>query len=150
ERTTGCGCATSRNPNHRDHRERKIFMRKVFIVAGEISGDTHGAGLMRSLKAAHGPLRFGGLGGPRMRAEGGEEMEDWLDHAAVLGLWEVLKVYGWFRRKFAEALKKITKEKPDAVVLIDYPGFNLRLAKALRTRRFAGKIIFYISPQVWA
>jgi lipid-A-disaccharide synthase len=125
-------------------------MRSIFIVAGEISGDTHGAGLVRALKEAHGPLRFGGLGGPQLRAAGGEGMEDWLEHAAVLGLWEVLKCYGWFRRKFAEALERIALEKPDAVVLIDYPGFNLRLARELRARQFAGKIIFYISPQVWA
>lgn len=125
-------------------------MRSIFIVAGEISGDTHGAGLVRALKRAHGPLRFRGLGGPQLRAEGGEELEDWLEHAAVLGLWEVLKVYGWFRRKFAEALENIGRDKPDAVVLIDYPGFNLRLARELRARRFTGKIIYYISPQVWA
>ncbi len=125
-------------------------MRSIFIVAGEISGDTHAAGLMRALQEAHGPLRFIGLGGPQMRAVGGEGMEDWLEHAAVLGLWEVVKVYGWFRRKFSEALRFIAAEKPDAVVLIDYPGFNLRLARTLRARGFAGKIIFYISPQVWA
>jgi lipid-A-disaccharide synthase len=125
-------------------------MSKVFIVAGEISGDAHGAGLMRALNEGHGPVRFSGLGGPQMRATGGDGMEDWLEHAAVLGLWEVLKVYGWFRRKFGEALKNIAREKPDAVVLIDYPGFNLRLAKALRAGRYPGKIIYYISPQVWA
>jgi lipid-A-disaccharide synthase len=125
-------------------------MRSIFIIAGEISGDAHGAGLVRALKEAHGPLRFCGLGGPQLRAEGGGGVEDWLEHAAVLGLWEVLKVYGWFRRKFAEALERIVREKPDAVVLIDYPGFNLRLARALRTRGFSGKIIYYISPQVWA
>ncbi len=125
-------------------------MRNLFIVAGEISGDTHGAGLMRALKERHGPVNFSGLGGPQMRAAGGENVEDWLEQAAVLGLWEVLKVYGWFRRKFAEALKNVAQEKPDAVVLMDYPGFNLRLAKALRARHYPGKIIFYISPQVWA
>ncbi len=125
-------------------------MRKIFIVAGEISGDTHGAGLMRALKQDHGPVQYSGLGGPQMRIVGGAETEDWLEHAAVLGLWEVLKIYGWFRRKFAEALNNIAQQKPDAVVLIDYPGFNLRLAKALRSRKYPGKIIFYISPQVWA
>jgi len=125
-------------------------MRSIFIVAGEISGDTHGAGLVRALKRAHGLLRFRGLGGPHLRAEGGPEIEDWLEHAAVLGLWEVLKVYGWFRRRFAEALKSIERDRPDAVVLIDYPGFNLRFARELRARGFTGKIIYYISPQVWA
>lgn len=125
-------------------------MRKIFLVAGEISGDTHGAGLMRALKESHEPVQFSGLGGPQMRTAGGADMEDWLERAAVLGLWEVLKIYGWFRRKFSEALKKIAQQKPDAVVLIDYPGFNLRLAKALRARKYPGKIICYISPQVWA
>ncbi|HEY2574516.1 MAG TPA: hypothetical protein VGH65_10610, partial [Verrucomicrobiaceae bacterium] len=73
-------------------------MRSIFIVAGEMSGDTHGAGLMRALKQRHGEVRFSGLGGPQMRAEGGAGVEDWLDHAAVLGLWEVLKQYPWFRK----------------------------------------------------
>lgn len=84
-----------------------------------------------------------------MRAEA-EEMEDWLDEAAVLGLWEVLKKYGYFRRKMDETIAHLQRLRPDVAVLIDYPGFNLRLAKALRGKGYRGKIAYYISPQVWA
>ena len=69
----------------------------------------------------------------------------------VVGLWEVVKHYGYFRREFRkDVAAKSPRAKPDAVVLIDYPGFNLRLARALHEGSLGGKIIYYISPQVWA
>src|SRR5207302_379304 len=105
---------------------------------------------MRSLREVDIDLRFTGRGGPQMRAIAGEKFTDWLNDAAVLGLWEVIKKYGYFREKFHETLDEIRESKPDAVVLIDYPGFNLRLARALRKQPAKGKIIYYISPQVWA
>jgi lipid-A-disaccharide synthase len=77
-------------------------------------------------------------------------VEDWLEEAAVLGLWEVLKKYGYFRSKMAETVSRILADRPDGILLIDYPGFNLRLAKALRLQGYEGKLIYYISPQVWA
>lgn len=122
--------------------------RNLFLIAGEISGDTHGAALMESL-AESGDWTFSGLGGPEMTRLT-PAVEDWLDEAAVLGLWEVLKKYGYFRRKMEETLTRIENERPDAVVFIDYPGFNLRLAKRLREGGYSGKLIYYISPQVWA
>ena len=85
-----------------------------------------------------------------MRAAAGEGVLDWSRHSAVLGLWEVLKKYRYFRRQFAASVHDIREQSVDAVVLIDYPGFNLRLARALRTRLPQLKIIYYISPQVWA
>ncbi len=125
-------------------------MKKIFIIAGEMSGDTHGAGLMRAIQKHHAPVNFIGFGGTKMRNLGGSGIQDWVEKAGVLGLWDVLKIYGWFKQKMAEALELIASEKPDGVVLIDYPGFNLRLAKALRKAHYTGRIIFYISPQVWA
>jgi lipid-A-disaccharide synthase len=80
----------------------------------------------------------------------GNQFKNWIGDAAVLGLWEVLRKYGYFRGQFREAIKEILESKPDAVVLIDYPGFNLRLAHALRKQSRRQKIIYYISPQVWA
>lgn len=124
-------------------------MSRIFIIAGEVSGDTHAAGVMREIKALYGDVQFAGLGGPRMREAGGSAIEDWLADSAVLGLWEVLKHYGYFKRKMQETLAAIDSQVPDAVILVDYPGFNLRVAKAIR-RRFKGRIIYYISPQVWA
>jgi lipid-A-disaccharide synthase len=85
-----------------------------------------------------------------MQAIAGERFINWSDAAAVVGLWEVVKRYGYFREQFQRALNEIAAIKPDAVVLIDYPGFNLRLARALREKSPTLKIIYYISPQVWA
>jgi lipid-A-disaccharide synthase len=122
----------------------------IYFVVGEASADNHGAGLMRSLRELTVDLKFIGRGGPQMRAIADAQFKNWIDDAAVLGLWEVIKKYGYFRGQFRETLDEIENNKPDAVVLIDYPGFNLRLARALRRQSPERKIIYYISPQVWA
>ena len=122
----------------------------IYFVAGEVSADNHGAALMRCLRGLDSRLQFVGRGGPQMREIAGEQFKNWLGEAAVLGLWEVLRKYGYFREQFHETLREIRESKPDAVVLIDYPGFNLRLARALRRQAPRQKIIYYISPQVWA
>jgi lipid-A-disaccharide synthase len=125
----------------------------IYLVAGEVSADNHGAALMRALRALDPGLKFIGRGGPQMQEIAGSQFNNWIGDAAVLGLWEVLRKYGYFRGQFRETIKEILQTKPDAVVLIDYPGFNLRLARALRKqpRKPSGqKIIYYISPQVWA
>ncbi|HYJ06533.1 MAG TPA: lipid-A-disaccharide synthase [Chthoniobacterales bacterium] len=124
--------------------------KRLYFVAGEASGDEHGAALMRSLRELRPDLEFQGRGGPLMKEVAGDAFLNWSDAAAVVGLWEVVKRYGYFRQQFAEALREIAAINPDAVVLIDYPGFNLRLARALRKRSPRLKIIYYISPQVWA
>ena len=125
-------------------------MTTLWFVAGEASGDARAAEVMNVLHTLAPKLRFHGAGGPKMRALATEPFDDWIAEAGVLGLWDVLKHYGYFRKKFHRMLDQIEETKPDAVVLVDYPGFNLRLAKALRARGFPGKILFYISPQVWA
>jgi lipid-A-disaccharide synthase len=132
----------------------------IYFVAGEVSADNHGAALMRALRELDGKLEFVGRGGPQMQAmagefamgqiRGGGQFKNWIGEAAVLGLWEVFRKYGYFRKQFHETLQEIRQSKPDAVVLIDYPGFNLRLAGALRRQAPLQKIIYYISPQVWA
>jgi len=114
----------------------------IYFVAGEASGDNHGAALMRSLRESDFDLNFIGRGGPQMRAIAGAQLKNWIGDAAVLGLWEVIKKYGYFRQKFRETLNEIEENKADAVVLIDYPGFNLRLARALRMRSAKRKIIY--------
>jgi lipid-A-disaccharide synthase len=124
----------------------------IYFVAGEASADNHGAALMRLLRElSHNPeIQFVGRGGPQMRTVAGEQFKNWIGDAAVLGLWEVIRKYGYFRKQFRDTLNEIRDYKPDAVVLIDYPGFNLRLAHALRKQSSQRKIIYYISPQVWA
>src|SRR5436309_11108878 len=122
----------------------------IYFVAGEVSADNHGAALMRSLRQLEPELKFIGRGGPQMRQIAGAQFKNWIGDAAVLGLWEVLRKYGYFREQFRRTLKEILASKPEAVVLIDYPGFNLRLAHALQRQSPQQKVIYYISPQVWA
>jgi lipid-A-disaccharide synthase len=125
-------------------------LKAIYFVAGEVSADNHGAALMRSLRELAVDLNFIGRGGPQMRAIAGKQFKNWIGDAAVLGLWEVIRKYGYFREQFRQTLDEIKEGKPDAVVLIDYPGFNLRLARALRKQSPRQKLIYYISPQVWA
>src|SRR5437016_4480211 len=122
----------------------------IYFVAGEVSADNHGAALMRSLRVLDPELKFIGRGGPQMQQVAGAQFKNWIGDAAVLGLWEVLRKYGYFREQFRQTLNEIQESNPDAVVLIDYPGFNLRLARALRRQSHSRKTIYYISPQVWA
>jgi lipid-A-disaccharide synthase len=122
----------------------------IYFVAGEVSADNHGAALMRSLRVLDPELKFIGRGGPQMQQVAGAQFKNWIGDAAVLGLWEVLRKYGYFREQFRQTFNEIQESKPDAVVLIDYPGFNLRLARALRRQSHSQKTIYYISPQVWA
>lgn len=122
----------------------------LYVIAGELSGDAHGAGMLRALKGMHPELEIHGAGGPEMRAVAGTGLRDWVEDAAVMGLWEVLKRYGWFKQRFAEMFAEVKALKPKLLVLIDYPGFNLRFAEAVRTALPQTKIIYYISPQVWA
>jgi len=122
---------------------------RIFVVAGETSGDTHAAALLAELKSLSPDLQVAGLGGPKLHAMNAD-VEDWTHDAAVVGLWDVLRRYGYFRQKFRETLDRIARDKPDAVLFVDYPGFNLRLAKALQSQRPRLKLLYYISPQVWA
>ncbi len=124
--------------------------RRIWIVAGEASGDARSAELMRAIQAADPAVEFIGAGGPRMQALAAAPFDQWIEAAGVLGLWDVLKNYGYFKAKFDRMLADIARQQPAAVLLVDYPGFNLRLARALRARQPRLKILFYVSPQVWA
>jgi lipid-A-disaccharide synthase len=123
--------------------------KRIYIIAGEASGDAHGAVLMRELARMVPDLQFFGAGGPEMRLIAGGHFKDWTQEA-VVGLWDVLMKYPYFRKEFYRMYREIRQLKPDAVIFVDYPGFNLRLAQYLRRNQFAGKLIYYISPQVWA
>ena len=127
-------------------------MRDFFLwfVAGEESGDARAVEVMQAIKAQHPSVIFGGAGGNAMQKLCEQQFDNWVQQAAVTGLWDVLKNYGYFRQKFRAMLAAIREKKPDAVVLVDYPGFNLRLARTLRDTGYRGKILYYISPQVWA
>lgn len=122
---------------------------KFYVLAGEASGDSRGVELMKALRERLPGVQFLGAGGPQMRAFGGDGIFDWADEA-VVGLWDVLKKYGYFRAQMQRMLAEIQREKPDALITVDYPGFNLRFAKAAKSRVPGLRIIHYVSPQVWA
>jgi lipid-A-disaccharide synthase len=128
---------------------RPSVARVIYVIAGEASGDARGAELLRALRERAPELEIRGAGGHQMRALAGGEIFDWADEA-VVGLWDVLKKYSYFKKQFDRMLAEIARVQPAALVLIDYPGFNLRLARAVRARHPATRIIYYISPQVWA
>jgi lipid-A-disaccharide synthase len=122
-------------------------VKRIFLVAGERSGDTYGALLIRALRAQDPELRCEGLGG-EMMAETGMELRHDLAGEAIMGFTEVVKHLPAIRRLMLETVAHLEATRPDALVLIDYPGFNLRLAK--RIQDLGIPIIYYISPQVWA
>ncbi|MGH8046698.1 MAG: lipid-A-disaccharide synthase [Chthoniobacterales bacterium] len=124
--------------------------KRIWIVAGEASGDARSAELMRAIHMLDAGVEFVGAGGPKMQPLAAQPFDNWIAEAGVLGLWDVLKHYGYFRAKFHRMLSDIARLNPDAVLLVDYPGFNLRLAKALRARLPKLRILYYVSPQVWA
>ncbi len=124
--------------------------KRLYVVAGELSGDAHGAGLLRVLKRMVPAVEIHGAGGPQMAAVAGPGLGDWVEDAAVMGVWEVLKRYGWFRERFAKMLGELRGFRPDVLLLIDYPGFNLRFAEAVRRESPETRIVYYVSPQVWA
>jgi hypothetical protein len=119
----------------------RTAMRDLFLwfVAGEESGDARAVEVMRAIRNEHPSVVFGGAGGIAMEALCERQFDNWVQQAAVTGLWDVLKNYGYFRAKFDAMLKAIRESKPDAVVLVDYPGFNLRLAQALRRSGYLEK-----------
>lgn len=119
----------------------------IFISAGEQSGDMHGSALMSEIKKLTGTV-FYGLGGDMMISEGLNAIAHIRD-LSVTGLAEVAGKYSYFKQTLAECIAKIIELKPDAVILIDFPGFNLRLAGEIQ-KNYDGSIIYYISPQVWA
>ena len=119
----------------------------IFIAAGEPSGDLHGAGLARALRARLPGVRLIGLGGSRMAAEGVELLAG-VEELAVMGFVEVLRHLPFFLELRRRVFAALEREGVDLVIPIDYPGFNLRLAKHAKGRGIP--VLYYISPQVWA
>ena len=119
------------------------------LVAGEASGDLHGANLVKALRHLSPDLEILGIGGAKMKEAGVKVLFD-INQMAIVGFAEVLSQFKRLRGVFLKTCQIISAQKLDALVLIDYPGFNLRLAAHLRKRKMELPIIYYISPQVWA
>lgn len=118
-----------------------------FLVVGEESGDLHGSRLIREMKVAYPGARFAGIGGDKMSAAGMEILFH-SNRLALIGFSEVIKHLPYLMRVMRKTLAYIRKNRPRRVILIDYPGFNLRLARKLA--RFHVPVTYFILPQVWA
>lgn len=122
---------------------------KFFVIAGEASGDLHAANLMRSLSLEDKDASFVGLGGDKMRAAGCDIRVDYRD-MAYMGVVAVLANLRKIRRNFRIARAALVETRPDVLILIDYPSFNLRMAAFCRKHLPATRIVYYIPPKVWA
>lgn len=120
---------------------------RILISAGEPSGDLHGAGVARALRRRWPDARLYGFGGSLMRGAGVELLAH-VDDLAVMGFAEVARHLPFFLRLLRDVRRRLTDEPPDLVIPIDYPGFNLRLARMAKERGIP--VLYYIAPQVWA
>ncbi|MCH9634399.1 MAG: Lipid-A-disaccharide synthase [Chlamydiae bacterium] len=121
----------------------------LFVFAGETSGDIHGAAIISQLKQMRPEIQIIGVAGPKMRKLGLELFMP-MENFQIMGYSEVFKNIFRLAYYFKKIQNFILSTKPKAVLFIDYPGFNLRMAKALRRRQFSNKLIHYICPTVWA
>lgn len=127
----------------------------VLFIAGEHSGDQHAALVAQELQALHPDWGLAAVGGPALEKAGVQLLHD-LTRNAVVGLVEVLRHYGEFKQLFNAVLDWVDAHSPKVVILVDYPGFNLRLAEALQKRGLSRKgggrvaVYQYVSPQIWA
>jgi lipid-A-disaccharide synthase len=119
----------------------------ILIIAGEESGDRHGAALVEQMKKRDSTLSFFGVGGNALSLAGMDLLEH-VDRMSVMGFAEVVLHYRFLRRTFQQILAEADIRRPARAILIDYPGFNLKLAKKLKERHIP--VTYYISPQMWA
>jgi lipid-A-disaccharide synthase len=120
---------------------------KYYLIAGEASGDLHGANLMKRIQAKDPEATFRFWGGDKMQAVGGTLAQHY-KHTAFMGFWEVIKNLKTILDFISKCKADIEIFSPDVIVLIDYPGFNLRIAKWAKPKGY--KVVYYITPQVWA
>jgi len=125
----------------------KTAAKKIYIIAGEASGDLHASNLVKSIRSLQPDYQIRGWGGDLM-AEAGVIIHKHISELAFMGFAEVIANLFTILRNFSACKEDITTFNPDVVILVDYPGFNLRMAKWLHKRGI--KIIYYISPQIWA
>lgn len=120
---------------------------KYYLIAGEASGDLHGSNLMKGLNAVDPNPHFRFWGGDLMQAEGGDLVRHYKEHN-IMGFWEVIVNLRKIKRNLNDCKKDLLKYKPDVLILIDYPGFNLRMAEFASAQNI--KVFYYISPKIWA
>jgi lipid-A-disaccharide synthase len=123
--------------------------RKILCIAGEPSGDHRGADVIAALKKRIPSVHLYGVGGEEMEAAGMQLIHN-ITELSVIGLVEVAKSYPRLKRVFNDLRRVVDEDTPDAVLFIDYPGFNLRLAKALKKKHPELPVLYFVSPQIWA
>ena len=128
--------------------EEKLFPLKYYIIAGEASGDLHASNLMKELKKKDPKAEFRFWGGDLMAAVAGFEPVKHYKDLAFMGFLEVAKNLGTILKNIKFCKEDIKNIQPDVLILVDYPGFNLRIAEFAKTLGI--KVIYYISPQLWA
>ncbi|MGB2697831.1 MAG: lipid-A-disaccharide synthase [Candidatus Zixiibacteriota bacterium] len=121
--------------------------KKILIIAGEASGDLHSSGLIKELRKLNQEMEIFGIGGNKMKETGVELIYD-MERFSLIGFSEVLKRLNFFRKMMNSMVSCAEDRSPDLVILVDYPGFNLRLAQRLKKKGIP--ILYYISPQIWA
>ena len=132
----------------KDRQDKESGSKKlIMIVAGEASGDLHGGNLVQAMHKIDPEISFYGVGGRNLKEAGVELIADAAD-MAVVGLTEVVFKLGMILKVMAQLKASLKKDRPDLIILIDYPDFNLPLAKA--AKKYGIKVFYYISPQVWA
>lgn len=120
---------------------------RYYIISGEPSGDLHGSNLIKALSKLDAQISVRAWGGDLMEAAGAELAKHYRD-LAFMGIWEVIKNLGAIRKNFRFCETDIEAYQPDVLILIDYSGFNLRIARWAKAKGY--KVVYYISPQVWA
>ena len=121
---------------------------KYFLVSGEASGDMHGANLITAIKERDKEAQFAFFGGDKMHEASGTEPINHNKNRAFMGIWEVVKNLGTIKKALKECKESISRFNPDAVIFIDYPGFNLKIAPYCKTLGLATH--YFISPKLWA
>lgn len=123
----------------------------ICVIAGEASGDAQASLLIHELSALfhikHTPIKFWGIGGPLLRQAGMESVVH-AEDLAVMGIWEIIQNYFSISSAYKKLLFEIQKRQPSAIIVVDYPGFNLRFAED--ATRLGFKVIYYIPPKIWA
>lgn len=122
-------------------------MKRYYFIAGEASGDLHAANLIKELSALDADALFQGFGGERMQKEGLDLTKHYRE-MAFMGFWEVIKNLSAIRKNFKQAKKELLDFETDILVLVDYPGFNMRMASFAKKHNI--KVVYYITPQIWA
>ena len=120
---------------------------ELLIITGEDSGDLYGGNLAREIKKLSPDINISGVGGKQIKSSGVDIFCD-VSEISVVGFWEVIEKLGLIRRLYKQIIEKFDSGNVKGVVLIDYPGFNLKIAKAAKERGIP--VFYYISPQVWA